>query len=101
MPQRHLQSGVLPPGTASFEEGAVICLGLDDRMCGACDRCGNGSECLALQVRIAVISGDVSFILVAEAVLALPNGDLSRHPECPSQPGISKLGEFGLSSEYA
>ena len=101
MPQRHLQSGVLPPGTASFEEGAVVCLGLDHGMGGARHLGGDRGERLALEMGIGVIASDVAFVLVAEAILALPDGDLASHPECAPEPGVAILRQFRLAAEDA
>jgi hypothetical protein len=62
---------------------------------------GNCSECLATEIRAVAIPGDVTFELVAEAVLALTDGNLTGNPEAPSQASIAELGEPGLSAVLA
>jgi hypothetical protein len=58
---------------------------------------GNCSECLATEIRAVAIPGDVTFELVAEAVLALTDGNLTGNPEAPSQASIAELGEANSS----
>jgi hypothetical protein len=62
---------------------------------------GDSCERLALEVGVVPISGDIAFILVPEAVLALPDGDLASQPEGPTQSGVTELGDLGLAAELA
>ena len=62
---------------------------------------GNGCERLAPQIRIGPVAGNVALKFVSEAVIALPDCDLSGEPEGAPQTRIAELGDLGLATELA
>jgi len=85
------QRGVLPSGVRPFDERKVLGSRLDDGMRDARHLGGERGHRLATAIRIVGMPGDIAPHLIAEAVVALTDRDLRRHPECAPQPGIAIL----------
>lgn len=100
-PSRHLQRGVLPPGSRPFEERPVLCHRLDDGVCHARHLGGEHRHRLAVTIGIVRVPGGVSSELVAEAIVALTRGDLGSHPESAAQAGVAVLGQLRAIPERA
>jgi hypothetical protein len=62
---------------------------------------GNGCECLAPEIGIVAILGDVALEFVTEAVLLLPDRNLAGDPKGAAKAGISELRQSGLASVLA
>ena len=62
---------------------------------------GNGGERFALEIGVVVIASDGALVFGPEAVVALADRDLRRHPKGAAQPSIAELGQFRLRSELA
>jgi hypothetical protein len=52
---------------------------------------GNGDECLAPEIGIVTILGDVALEFVTEAILLLPYRNLAGDPECAAEAGITNF----------
>ena len=59
---------------------------------------GNCGQRLSAQIRTVAVSGNVALELVAEAIVALSNGDLSGNPQAAPQTRVSKLRKPRLSA---
>ena len=81
-----------------FDEGPVVGTAFDDRVYDTRHLGGNGGHCLAAQIGIVPILGDIAFELVTEAVLPLADGDLSGDPKSAAQAGIAELGKSRLAA---
>ena len=90
-----------PTWYRSLDEGPVVVTTFDDGVHHARHLGGDRGQRLAPQVGIVPIAGDVALELVAEAVLPLPDGDLSSQPQGPAQAGVAVLRQLGLAPEGA
>lgn len=75
------QRGVLPSGVRPLEERTVLGSRFDDGMRDARHLGGECSHRLAAAIRVIAMASYIAAKLVAEAVVALANGDLRGHPE--------------------
>jgi hypothetical protein len=82
----------------SLHEGPVICSGLDQGMNNARHLGGDGDGCLASQILVLAVFGNMAAEAITEAVVALADGDLGGQPEGSAQTRIAELRQACLSS---
>ena len=96
-PYREGSSAWLSPSV----ERSIIGIALDERMCHSGHLGGHGGQCLAPQIPVKRIAGDVTRELLAKIILALTHGNLAGHPEGAAKPCVTVLRKFAMTSEAA
>src|SRR5690348_1775562 len=81
-----------------LEKGAVVGSGLDQAVRHARNFGGDGDERLALGIGVAGAAAQVALVLVPETVFLRADGDLRRHPEDATEPGVSVLRKPALAA---
>lgn len=82
-------------------ERSIIGIALDKGVCHPGHLGGHGGQCLAPQISVEWIFGDVAHELLSEVVLTLAYGHLAGHPERASKSRVTILGELALTTEAA
>ena len=96
-----LQSGGSSTWHQPLLEGPVVCSGLDQGMNNARHLGSDGDGCLAPQILVLAIFGNVATEAIAQTVIALTDRDLGGQPKGSAQACVAVLRQACLPAKLS